>query len=390
MLPGRPTSDADIELLDSFETSKVNIRGSPKEDPDRGLQGALTELREALATDTSISSQQWADLKLCGLSLNHFLESHGSYYRPCEHHSTAMLHTQRSRTMLFRDERLSFWNDAARGCCWQLQHIPLEEDGVPLQDAFMHPQICAPRRLQMLPLTMDAAPLPLVLDVDGHFGTVSKIALQAYLRHEGHYRGPVHGDHVPSDAPLGNPETTTALQKLAGHANENGVFDAETVRALQGWLRGRELQCRVDGKWGPETKRALQTFLCRQSVDVGKAFHVVANGVFDARSRIALQVFLKCRNLYNGNIDGNFGEASKRALRQFVVREQMRLPEERRVGGDRTDGDLGFEGIDVDVSTRVKLQGLETARDGPAQEQKGTVLALQVLFNHDQLPINLS
>eukprot|EP00966_Prymnesium_polylepis_P119282 2756337-Prymnesium_polylepis.2 len=88
----------------------------------------------------------------------------------------------------------------------------------------MHPQICAPRRLQMLPLTMDAAPLPLVLDVDGHFGTVSKIALQAYLRHEGHYRGPVHGDHVPSDAPLGNPETTTALQKLAGHANENGVF----------------------------------------------------------------------------------------------------------------------------------------------------------------------
>jgi len=84
------------------------------------------------------------------------------------------------------------------------------------------------------------------------------------------------------------------------------------------------------------------------------------------------------------------GEASKRALRQFVVREQMRLPEERRVGGDRTDGDLGFEGIDVDVSTRVKLQGLETARDGPAQEQKGTVLALQVLFNHDQLPINLS
>jgi len=87
------------------------------------------------------------------------------------------------------------------------------------------------------------------------------------------------------------------------------LADAETVRALQGWLRGRELQCRVDGKWGPETKRALQTFLCRQSVDVGKAFHVVANGVFDARSRIALQVFLKCRNLYNGNIDGNFGEA---------------------------------------------------------------------------------
>ena len=92
------------------------------------------------------------------------------------------------------------------------------------------------------------------IKVNGKFDGATKVALQAYL--------------------------ASNNQKL----DIDGIFGAQSIRALQQYIGG----IHVDGSWGKQTTKGLQTFLNSKGLS-GK---IDVDGIFGNESKCALQVYL--------------------------------------------------------------------------------------------------
>ena len=107
------------------------------------------------------------------------------------------------------------------------------------------------------------------IGVDGNFGPESTRALQSFLKHEGERPGPIDGKF--------GPESKRALQsflkKRGQFASLRNPIDANfgkvSIRGLQAFLRDNGHPCGafgaagdgVDGSWGGQTTRSLQSLL---------------------------------------------------------------------------------------------------------------------------------
>jgi len=150
-------------------------------------------------------------------------------------------------------------------------------------------------------------------------------------------------------APFGNSGSTKALQRLLG-IKADGFFGARpwierwvahhldspscarcslthhlvcfvlagtfSVKALQNWcnLEGATrwgddwVTCSVDGVWGPKTATAMQKVISSKEVEFQKVFsNMFVSGHFGKQSKIALQAFLKMRDVYHDPVNGDFG-----------------------------------------------------------------------------------
>eukprot|EP00966_Prymnesium_polylepis_P323602 7379766-Prymnesium_polylepis.1 len=154
-------------------------------------------------------------------------------------------------------------------------------------------------------------------------------------------------------APFGNSGSTKALQRLLG-IKADGFFGARpwierwvahhlessscarcslthhlvcfvlagtfSVKALQNWcnLEGATrwgddwVTCSVDGVWGPKTATAMQKVISSKEVEFQKVFsNMFVSGHFGKQSKIALQAFLKMRDVYHDPVNGDFGERAQ-------------------------------------------------------------------------------
>jgi hypothetical protein len=117
----------------------------------------------------------------------------------------------------------------------------------------------------------------------------------------------------------------------------------------------------VDGKFGPESARALQVFLTRKSMNPGKI-----DGVFGSKAKRAFQEFLRVRGYDVGKIDGFFGPRSVMAL-QAWVKESGFSP--KGPGGKAIDGIWGA------VTTRALQQTLNMELGASSPSNAGVKLA---------------
>mmetsp|Transcript_94250 Transcript_94250/g.282603 ORF Transcript_94250/g.282603 Transcript_94250/m.282603 type:complete len:438 (-) Transcript_94250:334-1647(-) len=273
-----------------------------------------------------------------------------------------LIATPRCKVAMLPLDLLRF-QDTAGGCRWRMQphggrlraaNDPnLVEDGQPLEKS-----IYTTRCLQMLPLQDVAADakLRLIVPKKDVFERPAKIALQAFLKERGFYKGPINGDFGDGGA-FGNWQvlwrkdklnpgwkSTWALQHLVASPEEDprvpdqqrqdGIacrFGPPSVEALQRWLRdpsNGSQDCPTDGIWGPATARALQNVLATKDITYTKVFCPFADGKFMFQAKVAMQAFLRVQGravngesfkpYYKGAIDGAFGEASVKALKLWL------------------------------------------------------------------------
>ncbi|MDQ7877379.1 peptidoglycan-binding protein [Microbacterium sp. QXD-8] len=162
------------------------------------------------------------------------------------------------------------------------------------------------------------------LEVDGNLGELTIKELQRSLGFT--------GEDV--DGQIG-PKTTAAMNAALG---VTGNWDA-TIRAMQQFLG-----VHIDGDWGQETTRALQTLLNNGKklgavVDPGPPAPPAGTGRnATSRPNSAIQELLKREGLYAGDIDGQYGPATTAAV---VAYQSKHFLEPDGIWGTASDG-IGF------------------------------------------------
>jgi len=363
-----------------------------------------------------------------GLTMKHYIKGGDEYFTPHSDRSHAMIFTKNSRVVLAPGDRLRYTVREDGTCRWQMEHFRLTEGGLKLQYSFF-----TPRRINLMYLA-DVRPgetMRLAVSEDGQFGRTSKMALQAFLKHKGLYEFGIDGDFGISmlddvkkvqklmndmavagtpdggeppagdfqylqtqlakdpegflktverinGAPFGNSGSTKALQRLLG-IKADGFFGTFSVKALQNWcnLEGATrwgddwVTCSVDGVWGPKTATAMQKVISSKEVEFQKVFsNMFVSGHFGKQSKIALQAFLKMRDVYHDPVNGDFGS---RAPSTSVVALQTWINQRGKdhdVNIANLNGELGLNGTDIKVRNK-------------------TVMALQRLFNKITEPFDL-
>eukprot|EP00928_Gymnodinium_smaydae_P075941 TRINITY_DN58966_c0_g1_i1.p1 TRINITY_DN58966_c0_g1~~TRINITY_DN58966_c0_g1_i1.p1 ORF type:complete len:506 (-),score=48.26 TRINITY_DN58966_c0_g1_i1:289-1806(-) len=153
--------------------------------------------------------------------------------------------------------------------------------------------------------------------VDGSWTDRTKRALATFLCRHGYYKN-----------------SSGMMLRAAGMLMNDSGFGVDSVEALQLWLidaEGSFGQRGVDGIWGPGTTRSLQRFLmnaeasgkrwCLDDKPVsGTLLPMEVNGSFDSVLVMALQEYLLLCGEAVGPIDGSWGEQSKLAMRNFLIK----------------------------------------------------------------------
>lgn len=125
--------------------------------------------------------------------------------------------------------------------------------------------------------------------------------------------------------------STPVKQDVSGKLDEDGRFDARTAQELQQRLRTRDLDLSVDGKFGPDSFRALQSYvgadyidgeISRQpegAKDLGDGYRKDCVSVGAGKSD-----FVERWQAYVGaTVDGRLGEATiKRTQHQLNISEK--------------------------------------------------------------------